>query len=62
MQDHLKGRDSNIKLQRSITKYGIENFIFVIYYWDVQPSVILTDVETEVIKSFPFKYIYNFKK
>jgi hypothetical protein len=32
LMDHLKGRDSNIKLQRSINKYGLLNFEFVIYY------------------------------
>jgi hypothetical protein len=51
--DHLKGRDSNSRLQRSISKYGIENFNFVIYYLHNDLAVILTDIETEVIKSFP---------
>lgn len=60
--DHIKGRDSNIRLKRSISKYGINNFIFVIYYWHNDPAVILTDIETEVIKSFCFKDLYNFKK
>ena len=32
LMDHLKGRDSNSRLQRSINKYGIFNFEFVIYY------------------------------
>jgi len=58
---HLKGRDSNIRLQRSISKYGIGSFQFVKYYWDLDPSVILTDIETEVIKSFSFESLYNFK-
>jgi group I intron endonuclease len=32
LMDHLKGRDSNSRLQRSIAKYGIENFkIFIIF-------------------------------
>jgi len=62
LMDHLKGRDSNIRLQRNISKYGIDNFQFVIYYWDLDPSVILTDIETEVIKSFSFESLYNFKK
>jgi GIY-YIG catalytic domain len=26
LMDHLKGRDSNSRLQRSINKYGISNF------------------------------------
>jgi hypothetical protein len=60
--DHLKGRDSNSRLQRSINKYGISNFEFVIYYFDIDPSVILTDIETVFIKSFPFENLYNYKK
>jgi group I intron endonuclease len=62
LMDHLKGRDSNIRLQRSIAKYGISNFEFVIYYWHKDISVILTDIETVCIKSFPFDNLYNFKK
>lgn len=58
----MKGRDSNSRLQRSISKYGIQNFHFVIYYWHQDPAVILTDIETEVIKSFPFESLYNFKR
>lgn len=53
MTDHIKGVSSNIRLQRSISKYGLEYFHFVIYYYHTDPAVILTDVETEVIKSFP---------
>jgi len=62
LMDHLKGRDSNSRLQRSINKYGISNFEFVIYYWHTDPYVNLTDIETVVIKSFPFENLYNFKK
>ena len=50
--DHLKGRDSNSRLQRSIKKYGIENFNIAIYYFHNDPSIKLTDIETKVIKSF----------
>jgi group I intron endonuclease len=60
--DHLRGQDSNSRLQRSISKYGIENFKIYIYYLHLDPLVILTDIETEVIKSFPFEMLYNFKK
>jgi hypothetical protein len=62
MTDHIRGVSSNIRLKRSISKYGLENFNFVIYYYHTDSAVILTDVETEVIKSFPFKDLYNFKK
>jgi len=62
LMDHLKGRDSNSRLQRSIAKYGIENFKIFIYYFHLDSYVILTDIETEVIKSFPFDTLYNYKK
>jgi hypothetical protein len=32
LSDHVKGISSNERLQRSISNYGIDNFIFVIYY------------------------------
>ena len=41
---------------------GLENFNIVIYYFHKDPLVKLTDIETEVIKSFPFKTLYNFKR
>jgi len=62
LNDHLKGVNSNIRLQRSIAKSGITNFIFIIYYFHKDPLIILTDVETEIIKSFSFEDLYNFKK
>lgn len=58
---HIKGRNSNARLQRSIKKYGLDNFNCVIYYLHEDPAVILTDIETKIIKSFPFKNLYNFK-
>ena len=60
--DHIKGVSSNIRLQRSILKHGITSFNFVIYYYHEDPAVILTDVETKVIQSFPFEELFNFKK
>ena len=62
LTDHLRGVSSNIRLQRSIKKWGLSNFTFGIYYIHNNPAVILTDVETEVIQSFLFKNLYNFKK
>ena len=32
LMDHIKGRDSNLRLQRSIKKYGLDSFKIVIYY------------------------------
>ena len=36
--------------------------MFVFYYFHKGPSVTLTDIETEVINSFNFENLYNFKK
>ena len=51
---HIKGRDSNLRLQRSIRKDGLKNFKIVIYYFHKDPAVLLTDIETTVISAFPF--------
>lgn len=68
LTDHIKGRDSNKRLQRSIKKYGLNNFKIVIYYFHVNSHlpkakhVLLTDMETQIIQSFNFTSLYNFKK
>ena len=43
-------------------KHGLKNFIIVIYYFHKDTNVILTDIETAIIKRFPFENLYNFKK
>jgi group I intron endonuclease len=60
--DHIKGRDSNLRLQRSIKKYGLKSFNIVIYYFHKDPAILLTDIETTVISAFPFSSLFNFKK
>lgn len=50
LSDHLKGRDSNSRLQRSISKYGIESFNFVVYYLHEDPLVLLTDSLAQKLK------------
>jgi group I intron endonuclease len=62
LKDHIKGKDSNLRLQRSIKKYGLKNFYGVIYYLHNDPAVLLTDIETIVISSFPFSSLFNLKK
>jgi group I intron endonuclease len=62
---HLKGISSNIRLlalASAISKSGLNNFIFVIYHFHNNPNTLLTDIETAVIKSFPFENLYNFKR
>lgn len=61
-RQHIKGSKSNERLKRSIAKYGLNNFIFVIYYYHDDPAVTLTEIETTIIKSFPFETLFNFKK
>lgn len=61
IRDHIKNQDSNVRLQRSIKKYGINSFILIIYYIQTDSNILLTDVETQVIKSFPKKSLFNFK-
>ena len=53
--DHIKGRDSNLRLQRAIKKYGLNSFHVVIYYFN-------KDIETTVISAFPFSSLFNFNK
>jgi group I intron endonuclease len=60
--DHIKGRDSNIRLQRAINKIGLSKFNILIYYFHTDSAVLLTDIETSIIASFPFDSLYNFKK
>jgi len=65
LMDHIKGRESNIRLQRSIKKYGLKSFNIVIYYFHKDPAVLyisLTDIETIVISADPFSSLFNFKK
>jgi group I intron endonuclease len=65
ISEHIRGKDSNSRLQRSISKYGIQNFKIYIYYLldrQLDNSVLLTDIETKVIKSFSFETLYNYKK
>ena len=62
LMDHIKGRDSNLRLQRSIKKYGLKNFNIIIYYFHKDPAILLTDIETTVISAFSFSSLFNFKK
>jgi hypothetical protein len=62
IMDHIKGRKSNLKLQRSIKKYGLKSFNLIIYYFHEDPTVLLTNIETIVISAFPFSSLFNLKK
>lgn len=62
LKDHIKGKDYNLRLQRSIKKYGLKNFYVVIYYLHNDSAVLLTDIEIMVISSVPFSSLFNFNK
>uniref|UniRef100_UPI0030DE7B90 hypothetical protein n=1 Tax=Daedaleopsis nitida TaxID=1140402 RepID=UPI0030DE7B90 len=62
LMDHIKGRDSNLILQRSIRKDGLKNFKIVVYSFHNLPAVLLTDIETTVISAFPFSSLYHLGK
>jgi len=62
LMNHIKGRYSNLRLQRSIKKYGLKSFNIVIYYFHKDPTVLIRNIETTIISGFPFSSLYNFKK
>lgn len=49
--DHIKGRESNLRLQRSIKKK----------IWLKSFNILLTEIETSVISAFPFSSLFNKK-
>jgi len=59
LMNHIKGRESNLRLQRSINKYDLKSFNIVIYYFHKDPAVLLTDIETTVISAFPSSSLFN---
>jgi hypothetical protein len=64
--EHVVGKKSNKALQKSIAKYGLDNFYFCVYkfYEDNETvnNITLTNLETEYIKIFDFNCLYNFKR
>ena len=62
IMNHIKGRKSNLKLQQSIKKYGLESFNLIIYYFHKDSTVLLTNIETTIISAFPFSSLFNLKK
>jgi group I intron endonuclease len=62
LMDHIKGRNSNLRLQKSIKKYRLKSFKIVIYYFHTNPDVLLKDIETTVISAFPFSSLFNLNK
>lgn len=66
LNEHLNNKKSNVALQKSFVKYGLDKFHFYIYeHFTYQSKIIsskaLTDLETSYIKKFHFDTLYNFK-
>ena len=59
--DHLKGRSTNVRLQRAIKAHGIDNFSFVVYAFTEYTMPTITDMETLFMSYFPKEFLYNFK-
>jgi len=66
LNEHLGNKKSNLALQKSFAKYGLDKFNFCIYeYFSYETKIIsskaLTDLETYYITKFNFSTLYNFK-
>lgn len=59
--DHLKGRSSNLRLQRAIKVHKIKNFYFVVYAFVENSVPGITDMETLFMSYFSKEKLYNFK-
>jgi group I intron endonuclease len=61
-KEHIKGRKSNIRLQRAIKKHGLNNFCYIIFeFYDLNSKTLLIDMETKYISDFNIENLYNFK-
>ena len=61
-KEHLNNQKSNIRLQRAISKYGLENFYFIVFeFYNLSDKIVLTNLETTYLSKFKFDYLYNFK-
>lgn len=60
--EHIRGKKSNIKLQRAILKYGLHNFYYIIFeFHKIRNKNLLVEVETLFLSYFKLRYLYNFK-
>jgi group I intron endonuclease len=60
--EYIKNQKSNIKLQRAILKYGLNNFYYIVFeFYNLKDKVLLIDIETIYLSSFKIEYLYNFK-
>jgi len=61
-KEHIKGRHSNYRLQGAFSKYGLNNFYYVIFeYYNPEYENSLMELETFYLSKFKVEYLYNFK-
>src|SRR5271170_2592941 len=61
-KEHIKGKKSNSRLQRAFSKYGLNNFYFVVFEsYNLDYDINLIDLETSYLSYFKLKSLYNFK-
>lgn len=75
-KEHLKSDKSNVRLERSINKYGLSQFSFIVFEFysdgknvlhplvknqNNKSTLSLTDLETLYIQSFKMDSLFNFK-
>ena len=51
--DHLKGRSSNLRLQKAFKRHEINKFDFVVYAFAKYSVPLITDMETLFMSYFP---------
>lgn len=62
-KEQIKGKKSNIRLQRTISTYGLSNFYFVIFEsYNVKNKILLTKFESSYLSYFKLNYLYNIKR
>lgn len=59
--DHLRGRSTNVRLQRAIKAHGIDKFSFLVYAFAEYTMSSITDMENLFMSYFPKEFLYNFK-
>jgi group I intron endonuclease len=61
-KEHIKGRKSNLRLQYAISKYGLNNFYYLIFeFHKIEDKNLLINLETTIISYFKLNFLYNFK-
>jgi len=61
-KEHIKGKKSNIRLQKSIKLYGLSNFYYIVFEsYMINQEISLIDLETKYISYVKSLCLYNLK-